>query len=160
MQILFLKFFSSGIFFHIFAKANQLPGFSISKFSKWGGFFLIVNINASINNFSFKYICVHLDLLHTNILSKYFVCLQDVLKTSTRHASKTFLRHVFKTSCKMSSRQKIVTLKTCWRSLQDMSWRPTNICWEMFLLSCLSFEVPRFKFERSCKNYLLINSWI
>ena len=54
----FLKIFFFGYFFHIFGKANQIPGFSISKFSKWGGFFLIVNINASINNFSFKYICV------------------------------------------------------------------------------------------------------
>ena len=37
------------------------------------------------------------------------------------------LQDVFRTSCKMSSRclrrRKIVTLKACWRRLQDMSWR-------------------------------------
>ena len=89
----------------------------------------------------------HLDLLDTDITSKNFVCLRDVLKTSSRYVFKTSSRHVFKTSsrhvfktssrhvfktssrhlCKTSSRRlgrrKIVTLKTCWSRLQDMSWR-------------------------------------
>ena len=93
------------------------------------------------------------DLLDTDIPNKYFVCLQDVLKTSSRHVLKTLSRHilkaswrrlqrnsfsssktssksfedVFKTSCEMFWRRlqrgKIVMLKTCWRCLQDMSWR-------------------------------------
>ena len=77
----------------------------------------------------------HLDLLDTDIPSKYFACLHNVFKTSSRHVFKTSSRHVFKTSSryvfktssrhvfKTSSRRlgrrKIVTLKTCWRRLQD-----------------------------------------
>ena len=94
----------------------------------------------------------HLDLLDTDIPSKYFACLHNVFKTSSRHVFKTSSRHVFKTSSrhvfktssrhvfktssrnvfKTSSRRlgrrKIVALKTCWRRLQDMYWRPTNVC--------------------------------
>ena len=53
--------------------------------------------------------------LDTNIPSKHFVYLQDVFKTSSRH--------VFKTPSRRLGRRKIVTLKTCWRRLHDMSWR-------------------------------------
>ena len=49
----------------------------------------------------------HLDLLDTDIPSKYFVCLHNVFKTSSRH--------VFKTS------QDEEVLK--------MSSKPTNVCW-------------------------------
>ena len=50
-------------FSHIFATANQLPGFSISRLADMEDFlmyiyFVNVNINVSINNYSFKYICV------------------------------------------------------------------------------------------------------
>ena len=49
----------------------------------------------------------HLDWLspdkYTDIPSKYFVCLDNVFKTSSRRLG----------------RGKIVTLKTCWRRLQD-----------------------------------------
>ena len=92
----------------------------------------------------------HLDLLDTDIPSKYIVSLHSVFKTSLKYVFKTSSRHVFKTSsrhvlkmssrrlqrnsfsssktsCKMFSRclgrRKIVTLKTCWRRLQDMFWR-------------------------------------
>ena len=40
----------------------------------------------------------HLDLLDTDIPSKYFVCLHSVFKTSSRYVFKTSSRHVFKTS--------------------------------------------------------------
>ena len=40
----------------------------------------------------------HLDLLDTDIPSKYFACLHNVFKTFSRHAFKTSSRHVFKTS--------------------------------------------------------------
>ena len=80
-----------------------------------------------------------LDFLDTDIPSKHFVCLQDVLKTCLEGVLKTHLEDVLKTlqrnnflSSKTSSkclrRQKIVTLKTFWRCLQDMSWRPINVC--------------------------------
>ena len=54
----------------------------------------------------------HLDLLDADILSKHFVCLQDVLKTISRHVFKTSSRHVFKTSTRHvwdSSLQYIMT---------------------------------------------------
>ena len=28
-------------------------------------------------------------------------------------------------------KRKVATLKTCWRRLQDMSWRLTNVCWAL-----------------------------
>ena len=64
-----------------------------------------------------------LDLLDTDIPSKYFACLHNVFKTSSRHVFKTSSRHVFKTSSRRLGRRKIVTLKT--------SSRPTNVCWEL-----------------------------
>ena len=98
----------------------------------------------------------HLDLLDTDIPSKYFACLHNVFKTSSRHVFKTSSRHVFKTSSrrlqrnnfsssKTSSRRlarclgrrKIIMLKTSSRHVLKKSWRPTNICWDIQrLLSC------------------------
>ena len=40
----------------------------------------------------------HLDLLDTDIPSKYFACLHNVFKTSSRHVFKICLQDVFKTS--------------------------------------------------------------
>ena len=54
----------------------------------------------------------HLDLLDTDIPIKYFVCLRNVFKTSSRHVSKT--------SCKMKN---YYTKDVSWRRLEDMSWR-------------------------------------
>ena len=96
----------------------------------------------------------HLDLLNTNIPSKYFVCLNNVFKTSSRHVLKTSSKHVFKTSSrhvfktssrrpqrnnfsssKTSSRRlgrrEIVTLKKC-SSVQVLKTSSTSICWEGF----------------------------
>ena len=108
----------------------------------------------------------HLDLLHTGIPSKHFVCLQDVWKTSPRHVFKrssryvfkTSSRHVFKTSFEMPSRRrrdvfarrlgrrKTVMLKTCWRRFRDMSWRrlqdvlKTNKCLLGFIFNVLRVQ--------------------
>ena len=35
---------------------------------------------------------------------------------------------IFKTPSRRLGRQTIVMLKMCWSCLQDMSWRPTNVC--------------------------------
>ena len=124
----------------------------------------------------------HLDLLDTDITSKHFVCLQDVLKTSSRHVLKTSSKHVFKTSSrhvfKTSSRhvvktswkrlqrnnftswrrlgrRKIVTLKTCWRRLQDMPWRrlqdflKTKKC----LLGRFWIPTTKIRLHNICKGY-------
>ena len=34
-------------------------------------------------------------------------------------------------SSRSPGRQKSVMLKKCWRHLQDMSWRPTNVFWDI-----------------------------
>ena len=62
----------------------------------------------------------------SKIAQQTFVGLQDVFKTSSRHVLKTsstrLQRNNF-TFSKTSWRRKIVTLKTSWRRLEDMSWR-------------------------------------
>ena len=52
----------------------------------------------------------HLDLLDTDIPSKYLLCLHSVFKKSSRHFFKTSSKHVFKTSSRH-------VFKTC---LQDV----------------------------------------
>ena len=72
-----------------------------------------------------------LDLLspdkHTDIPSKYFLCIHNIFKTSSRHvfkmSCKMSSRHLCKMSLRLLERRKIVTLKTSWRRLQEMSWR-------------------------------------
>ena len=46
-----------------------------------------------------------------------------VFKTSSRRICKRSSRRICKTSSRRLGRQKVVTLKTCWKRLQDMSWR-------------------------------------
>ena len=58
----------------------------------------------------------HLDLLDTDIPSKYCDCLHNVFKTSSRHVFKTSSRHVSKTSSRHVS-------KTSSRHVLDMSSR-------------------------------------
>ena len=88
----------------------------------------------------------HLDLLYTDIPSKYFACLHNVFKASPRHLqdmssrrlqdmssrrlqdmSSRRLQNVFSVTIfrlpRRLGRRKIVTLKTFWRRLEDMSWR-------------------------------------
>ena len=58
----FVKISFFRCFSHIFAIANQLPAFSISRLANVEDFFNVnmfyKNINVSINDNSFKYICV------------------------------------------------------------------------------------------------------
>ena len=82
----------------------------------------------------------HLDLLDTDIPSKYFACLHNVFKTSSRHVFKTSSRYVFKTSSRLLQRNNFSSSKTPSRLLgrrkivtpEDVlktSSRPTNVCW-------------------------------
>ena len=51
----------------------------------------------------------------------------------------------------------IVTLKTCWRRVQVMSWRPANVCWGYKAIGCcynVKDQLRRFI------SILLINSTI
>ena len=53
-------------------------------------------------------------------------CLEDVFSATIFRLPRRFedaLRDVFKTSSRRLGRRKLVTLKTCWRRLQDISCR-------------------------------------
>ena len=52
--------------------------------------------------------------------------LQDM---SSRHLQDVFSVTIFRLPRSLG-RRKIFTPKTCWRHLQDMSCRPTNVCWD------------------------------
>ena len=84
----------------------------------------------------------HLDLLDTDIPSKYFACLHNVFKTSSRHLQDMTSRRLQD----MSSRR-LQDMSS--RRLQDMSSRrlqhvfsvtilhlprPANVCWERVFL--------------------------
>ena len=72
----------------------EIIGFKLMHF----GFALVLS---DIDLGNIDLLDTHLDLLDTNIPSKYLVCLHNVFKTSSRHFLKTSSRHVFK----MSSRR-------------------------------------------------------
>ena len=55
----------------------------------------------------------HLDLLDTDILSKYFVCLHRVFKTSSRYVFKTSSRPVLKTSSRRLQDQQMFVGPLC-----------------------------------------------
>ena len=82
----------------------------------------------------------HLDLLHSDIPSKQFICLQDVLKTCSRHVFKTSSKHIFE----MASRHFFQTsssyvLKTSWRRLQRNNFSSSKTSWrylEVLKTSC------------------------
>ena len=98
----------------------------------------------------------HLYLLETDIPSKHFVCLHNAFKTSSRLVFQTSSRQVLKrcsrhlqgsnfSSSKTSSRdlskffrclgrRKIVTVKTCWRCLQDLFKTNKYLLGYLFLL--------------------------
>ena len=92
-----------------------------------------------MNDFGFALDSWDIDLWNTDLLDTYtfrlvrvryppiFFCLLEVLKMSCRHFFRIFtcskrLQDVFKTSSGLLGRHEFVTLKTCWRRLQDMSW--------------------------------------
>ena len=64
-----------------------------------------------------------LDLLDTDVASKYFVCLQGVLKTSLGYVFKTSSRHVFKTPSKHD-------FMTPSRRLQRNSFSSSKTSWK------------------------------
>ena len=115
---------------------------------------------SDIDLWNIDFLVTHLDLLDTDIPSKYFVFLHSVFKTSSRYVFKTSSNHVFKkssrrlqrnnsssskTSCKISSRRLQDVLEDVkllrWRRVEDVfkicledvlktSSRPTNVCWD------------------------------
>ena len=55
----------------------------------------------------------NLDLLYTDIPSKYFASLHTVFKTSSRHVFKTSSRRIQDVFARHLGRCKIIMLKTC-----------------------------------------------
>ena len=93
----------------------------------------------------------HLDLLDTNIPSKYFVCLQNVLKTSSKHVFKTSSRllqgnNFFSSKpssrrlCKMSSRR----LKTSCRTKNCYAEEVFKTCPSILWFSCITLPLKLF----------------
>ena len=113
----------------------------------------------------------HLDLLDTDIPSKYFAFLNNVLKMSSRHVFNTSSRHVlktssrnvfktssshvFKTSSRRLQRSNFSSSKMSSKRLQGMSWRrvqdvfKTNKC----LLGC--YHILVLKMSKVIKIYLV-----
>ena len=97
----------------------------------------------------------HLHLLDTDIPSKYFACLHNVFKTSSRHVFKTSLRHVFETSprhvFKKFSRHLLKTSSRClqrnnFSSSKTSSRRLQDVLQDVFKTS--SRRLGRRKIER------------
>ena len=90
----------------------------------------------------------HLDLLDTDILSKYFACLHNVFKVSSRYVFKTSWRHVLKTFSrrifKTSSRR---IFKTSSRRLQGNSSLSSKTSWGR-LARCLEDILEDLKLLR------------
>ena len=79
---------------------------------------------SDIDLWSIDLLHTHLDLLDTDIPSKYFVSLHSVFKTSSRYVFKTCLKDVL---------EDVKLL--WWRRVEDVfktSSRPTNFYWESF----------------------------
>ena len=107
----------------------------------------------------------HLDLLDTDIPSKYFVCLHNVFKTSSRHVFKTSSRHIFKTSSRhvfntssrhifntssrRPQRNNLSSSKTSSRRLEDvfkMFWKMSN-CYAEGVLKTSSRHVLKMSWR-------------
>ena len=89
----------------------------------------------------------NIDLLNTHFFKTcsalQFFVFQDVFKTFSRCLCKTFSWRLCKTFSRRLGRRKLFTLKTCWRRLQDMSWRRL-VCWGFFEYSCKSLSFYLF----------------
>ena len=101
---------------------------------------------SDINLWNIDLLDTYLDLLDIDIPGKYFVCLHNFFKTSSRHIFKTSSRHVFKTSSrhvfktssryvfKTSSRHIFKTssrhvFKTSSTRLQRNNFTSSKTCW-------------------------------
>ena len=105
----------------------EIIGFKLMHFG-----FALVSSDLDLGNIDL--LNTHLDLLDGDIPSKSFSSSQDTLKMSLRRLEDVFnvkicrlprrlarcLQDVF---VRRLGRRKIVTLKTCWKCLQDKSWR-------------------------------------
>ena len=103
----------------------------IRKILKWWALLNVFWIRLRIVKCRFvkhRFVRYTLDMLDTDIPSKYFACLYNVFKTSSRHVFKTSSRHVFKTSSryvfKTSSRH---VFKTSSRHVLKKSWRRLHV---------------------------------
>ena len=65
----------------------------------------------------------HLNLLDTDIPSKYFVSLHNVFKRSLRQIFKTSSRHVFRTSSRHVFKTSSRRLARCLRDVFKTSWK-------------------------------------
>ena len=104
----------------------------------------------------------------TSSINIFKTCWRHVFKTSLRHVFKMSwnvfsitifclsrrLQDVFKTAWEISARRlgrrKIITLKTCWRRLQDISWRRLEDV--LKISKCLLDKGMRVLFQKKDKK--------
>ena len=117
----------------------------------------------------------HLDLIDTDIPSKYFACLHNIFKMSSRHVFKTSSRHVlkmswwhvFKTSSRRLQRNNFWSSKTSSRRLarclQDvledvklLRWRRVE---DVFKTSSKATNVCRVRSEKQSEASLFDNKF-
>ena len=98
----------------------------------------------------------HLDLLDADIPSKYFACVHNVFKTSSRHLQDLSLRHLQEMSSRrfqeMSSRRFLDMSSRC---LQDMSSRHLARCLQDVLEDVKLLRSRRIKDAFKTNKYFL-----
>ena len=89
----------------------------------------------------------HLDLLDTDIPSKYFACLHNVFKTSSRHVFKTCLQDIFKTCLQDVFKTCLQDIfKTCLQDIFKTCLQDVFKTWLEDVFSATIFRLPR-RFE-------------
>ena len=102
--------------------------------------------SSDIDLWNIDFLDTRLDLLDTDIPSKYSVCVHNVIKKSARHVFKISSRHVFKTSSRHA-------FKTSWRSLQHNSFPSSKTS-----SSSLNFSLWLNLSYLACKIYCIFKN--
>ena len=102
---------------------------------------------------------IHLDLLDTDLPSKYFVFLQDILMMSSRQVFKTSSTHVSKVSWRHLQHNNFSSSKTssgnlerrrCWRRIRDVLKTNKYLQW----LRSSIFDCFYFFFSCNSKSFM------
>ena len=102
---------------------------------------------------------IHLDLLDTDLPSKYFVFLQDILMMSSRQVFKTSSTHVSKVSWRHLQHNNFSSSKTssgnlerrrCWRRIRDVLKTNKYLQW----LRSSIFDCLYFFFSCNSKSFM------
>ena len=121
--------------FHCTEQSSEILIFEIemllefqNKTNYWNDGFYLMHFGfalelSNVDLLNINLLDTHLDLLDTDIPSKYFACLHNIFKTSSRHVFKTSSRHVFKTSSRH-------VFKTFSKRLQHNNFSSSKTSWK------------------------------